>query len=66
MLKILERATIYTTVSSKAYVAAGGELRGKKRVGLKPLLPTPTIISFHEVIAHDLKKERDNEKWASA
>jgi hypothetical protein len=47
-------------------VAAGGELRGEKWVGLKPLFPMPAITSFHEVIAHGLKKERANEKGASA
>jgi hypothetical protein len=38
-LIFLERAAIGTTVLTKGYVAAGGELRGEKRVGLKPLLP---------------------------
>jgi hypothetical protein len=47
-------------------VAAGGELWGKKRVGLKSLFPMPSITSFHEVISHILKKERANEKGASA
>jgi hypothetical protein len=47
-------------------VAAGGELQGEKRVGLKPLFPMLAITTFHEVIAHGLKKERDNEKGASA
>jgi hypothetical protein len=40
-LKILERATIETTVLPKGYVATGSELRGEKRCGLKPLLATP-------------------------
>jgi hypothetical protein len=47
-------------------VEAGGELRGEKWVGLKPLFPTPTITHLREVIAHGLMKERANEKGASA
>jgi hypothetical protein len=39
-------------------MAAGGELRGEKWVGLKPLLPMPTITVFHEVIAQGHMKER--------
>jgi hypothetical protein len=47
-LIFLERATISTTVLTKGYVVAGGELRGEKRVGLKPLFPTPTITCLHK------------------
>jgi hypothetical protein len=47
-------------------MVAGGELRGEKRVGLKPIFPMPIIIVFHEVISHSLMKERVNEKGASA
>jgi hypothetical protein len=50
-LKFLERATIETTVLQKGCVAIGGELRGEKQVGLKPLLATPTITYLREVIA---------------
>jgi hypothetical protein len=35
----LERATISTTVSTKGYVAAGGELQGEKQVGLNHSFP---------------------------
>jgi hypothetical protein len=43
-------------------MAAGGELWEEKRVGLKPLLPMPSIIVFHEVIAQGHMKERAKEK----
>jgi hypothetical protein len=47
-------------------VAAGGELRGEKQVGLKPLLLMPGITVFHKFITQGLMKERTNEKGASA
>jgi hypothetical protein len=50
-LIFLERAAIGTTVLTKGYVAAGGELWGEKRVGLRPLFPAPAIMCLHKVIA---------------
>jgi len=46
VLKILERAAIETTVLPKGYVETGGELRGEKQYGLKPLLATPKSCSY--------------------
>jgi hypothetical protein len=46
-------------------VAAGGELWGENRVGLKPLFPMPTITNFHEVISQGHMKEGANEKGAN-
>jgi hypothetical protein len=50
-LIFLEWAAISTTFSTKGYVAAGGELRGKKWVGIKPLFPTSAIMHLRKVIA---------------
>jgi hypothetical protein len=47
-LILLERAIISTMVLTKGYVAAGGELQGEKRVGLKQLLPAPTIVRLYK------------------
>jgi hypothetical protein len=43
VLIFLERAAIETIVSTKGYVALSSELRGEKRVGLKPPLGAPRI-----------------------
>jgi hypothetical protein len=45
----LEQAAISTTVLTKGYVAARGDLWGKKWVGLKPLFLVPTIAYFQKV-----------------
>jgi hypothetical protein len=50
-LIFLERAAIGTTVFPRAYMVLCSELRGEKKVGLKPFLSVPTIAYFHKVIA---------------
>jgi hypothetical protein len=58
MLIFLEQAAISTTVLTKGYMAAGGEFRGEKWVGLKPLFPMhPAIACFHKVIAQGHMKK---------
>jgi hypothetical protein len=47
-------------------VAVGGELRGEKWVGLKPLFPMPAITYFRKVTTQGHMKEGVVEKRASA
>jgi hypothetical protein len=57
MLIFLERATISSTVLKKGYVSAGGELRGKKWVGLKPLFLAPTNVHLCKDMTHGHMKK---------
>jgi hypothetical protein len=47
-------------------MAVGGELRGEKQVGLKPLLVVPAITYLREAIAQGHMEKGANEKGASA
>jgi hypothetical protein len=65
-LIFIERAAIGTTFLIKGYVEYGGELRGKKRVGLKPLFPMPTITHLHKDIGQGHMKKGLIAEGASA
>jgi hypothetical protein len=57
-----ERTAIKTTVLEKGCVEARSELRGKKRVVLKPHLAAPTITWSHDNIAHGHISERQGKE----
>jgi hypothetical protein len=61
-LKFLEQVGIETTVLGKGYMVVGGELRGEKRVGLKPLLFVLAITYLCEVITQVHMKEGANKR----